>query len=954
MSFVSNLNKKLPNPKKFSTTQKVGLVLLLLSFVGYAGLFLPFITFLHSFTMGFFGLFAYILFFMMSLIGGAMLKGSKYVYPKRYAVYLILALISTLSIFHILFSATVDMSSYSRYLLAIYNSKVSIGGLLLGLIIYPIEKLLNLWGACVLYAVILAFAIWKIADFITNKNGKIAFNPNSNKRNLKRDKVVPLQIQLTEKELKKQAEQNFQVGIQTEQQKELSDKELAMQKLGLLDKRNSHFTQKEEPSGYNNFNTSIFKSAEPQDSKPEQPSKLTPPTDFSNTFGYGVLPQQARKKPNNYNKNLEFLDVTLNSAYAEQNKKMQNNSAIDDYNVAFERPVSPKAPNIVGEPLNNSNPIESRESFLDVNFGGYESKKATPVSSDKPLKDLTIEDLENIDISSIKLSPTVSFNKPISSINDGKSSLNELDTNRLAQNNVNSIEEIPLKPQQEKFDEINDLPLKQKIKKHKPYVYPTIDLLTTESTNLDDYAGNIEANSRAIEQTLESFHVPAKVIAVTKGPAVTRYELEMPQGISVNKITQLSNDIAMAVASANDIRIEAPIPGKSAVGIEVPNLKVATVSLKEVIESKDFQTNHGSTVFAVGKEISGNMRVASFNSLCHLLIAGSTGSGKSVCINAMIISLLYKYTPDELKFIMIDPKLVEFSIYNGIPHMLIPNAVTEPEKMINALDWAINEMQRRYMLFKDSAVRDINEYLKTPEVVSGKVQKLPYIILIIDEVGDIMSLTNFKKDFEEKVVRIAQKARACGIYLVLATQRPSVNVITGVIKNNLPSRIAFAVTSFQDSRTILDMAGAENLLGRGDMLYAPRDLPSPKRIQGCYVSDKEVKAVTDFIRQNNECYFDPEIEETINREKESSLGNGMYNTEMEFDPLMKDALRLVMSTGTASTTAIQRRFSIGFSRAGRIMDQMTQAQYVSPPDGTNKPRTVFITEEMFREKFGEY
>ena len=487
----------------------------------------------------------------------------------------------------------------------------------------------------------------------------------------------------------------------------------------------------------------------------------------------------------------------------------------------------------------------------------------------------------------------------------------------------------------------------------KKYVCPTIDLLNTVSADPSVYNENCEENARAIESTLESFSIPAKVINTTIGPAVTRYELDMPSGISVNVVSKYQNDLSAAVASQKSVRIQAPIPGTSSVGVEVPNKKVATVGIREIIDSKEFLVNKNALSFAVGKEISGKCVVADMHDMPHMLVAGSTGSGKSVALNSLIVSLLYKYGPEELRFIMVDPKQVEFSSYNGIPHLLTPEAITDPAKSLSALDWAINEMERRYGLLKDSGVKEILEYNELPEVKDKIKEKLYHIIIIIDEVGDIMSIPSVKRDFEDRIRRLAAKARAIGIYLILATQRPSVDVITGVIKANLPSRMAFAVQNFQDSRTILDCMGAEKLLGRGDMLFSPRGV-EPYRVQGCYVSTQEINRIVQFIKQNNESYYDEEIEKAINKNDEEELQNDEEVVENPngFDPLMIECLKLVIKNGCASTSMLQRRFAIGNPKAARIIDKMEEAKFIGPMNGS-KPRVVYITAEQFKERFGE-
>lgn len=481
------------------------------------------------------------------------------------------------------------------------------------------------------------------------------------------------------------------------------------------------------------------------------------------------------------------------------------------------------------------------------------------------------------------------------------------------------------------------------------YIKPSIDMLQTY-INEEDHATNHERNIEILERVLEEFKIPAKVEAVRRGSAVTRYELHMPVGIPVRKIHQHASDIALALAAPGEIRIETPIKGKSAVGIEVPNNKVDTVGLKDIIASEEFQNSKKPIPFALGKDVDGGIYCCDMASMPHLLVAGSTGSGKSVCLNSLLLSFIFRTSPEDLRLLLVDPKRVEFAIFNGLPHLLMPKAITEAKKALNAFDWLINEMERRYMLFQETYVKNIKEYNAQPEVVERRVPKLPYIVLVVDELADLVVTTN-KKELEEKIIRLTQKARAAGIHLILATQRPSVDIITGSIKINLPSRIAFAVSSFVDSKTILDQAGAEKLLGRGDMLYAPSG-SEPIRVQGAFVDTPEVKRVVDFVKENNPSIYDPMIEKFINAES-GPVGGASVGASggEEFDSLMPDALKLVIENNQASISMLQRRFSIGFSRAARIIDQMECAKFISSSDGS-KPRNVYITMDDYNNIYG--
>ena len=476
------------------------------------------------------------------------------------------------------------------------------------------------------------------------------------------------------------------------------------------------------------------------------------------------------------------------------------------------------------------------------------------------------------------------------------------------------------------------------------YEFPPIELLNVGKDS--DEANSrkaLLATAEKLRRTLYSFGVSAKVENVSVGPAITRYELAPAEGVRVNKIAKLADDIALSL-EAETIRIEAPIPGKHTVGIEVPNKVKSLVALRDIIESNKFSDMDAKLAFALGKDVAGEEIVTDIAKMPHLLIAGSTGSGKSVCINTMITSIIYKAKPSEVKLLMVDPKVVELSIYNGIPHLLIP-VVTDPKKAAGALAWAVQEMENRYALFAEYKVRDLKGYNQAAENAGNP--KMPQIVIIIDELADLMMVA--AKDVEDAICRLAQKARAAGMHLVIATQRPSVDVITGIIKANIPSRIAFAVSSQIDSRTILDGAGAEKLLGKGDMLFYPSGYPKPVRIQGAFVSDKEVENVVKFIKKDGEGIYDESIIEKIDQANEPEQVNKQVDDEDDgTDPLLEEAIELVVDSQTASTSFIQRRFKVGYARAGRIIDQMEERGIISGYQGS-KPRSVLMTKERWQE-----
>lgn len=492
----------------------------------------------------------------------------------------------------------------------------------------------------------------------------------------------------------------------------------------------------------------------------------------------------------------------------------------------------------------------------------------------------------------------------------------------------------------------------------KAYVFPPVTLLKQSENKQGDTRKQLQETAMKLQQTLKNFGVNVTITNISCGPAVTRYELQPEMGVKVSKIVNLADDIKLNLAAA-DIRIEAPIPGKAAIGIEVPNKENVMVSFRELVESEEFQSHPSKISFCVGKDIGGKVSVADIEKMPHLLIAGATGSGKSVCINTIIMSILYKADPKDVKLIMVDPKVVELSVYNGIPHLLIP-VVTDPKKAAGALNWAVAEMTDRYNKFAEAHVRNLKGYNakidSLPDVEGDpKPEKMPQIVIIVDELADLMMVA--PSDVEGAICRLAQLARAAGIHLIIATQRPSVNVITGLIKANMPSRIAFAVTSGVDSRTILDMNGAEKLLGKGDMLFYPQGIPKPVRVQGAFVSDKEVSDVVNYIKEESgQVSYNAAVEEhmnniesentTVSIDSNSGTGDGR-------DAYFADAAKLLIDKEKGSIGMLQRYFKVGFNRAARIMDQLEEAGIVGPEEGT-KPRRVLMTQEQFEQYEEEY
>ena len=611
---------------------------------------------------------------------------------------------------------------------------------------------------------------------------------------------------------------------------------------------------------------------------------------------------------------------------------------------------------IVEEPP-TSKQLRRNRKATGVNMDGYSSDKKTSSFDRNDMHEISIKDIGEAksekayavsrqpfdDLADVKIHG-IKEEAPQDTKNEADSYNSGMDEIRF--NTAKADKQTDIYDSEHEVGEIKASITASKSKPRKKYVFPAANLLNKiDKANSGSSKEELMETARTLQDTLETFGVKAKVTDISQGPSVTRYELQPEPGVRVNKIVQLSDDIKYALA-ATDVRIEAPIPGKSAVGIEVPNKVSTGVGFRELVESAEFKKFDSKIAFAVGKDISGNVVVADIAKMPHMLIAGATGSGKSVCINTIIMSILYKASPDEVKLIMIDPKVVELSVYNGIPHLMVP-VVTDPKKAAAALHWGVAEMTDRYQKFAEKNVRDLKGYNKVAE------EKLPQIVIIVDELADLMMVA--AKEVEESICRIAQLARACGIHLIIATQRPSVDVITGLIKANMPSRVAFAVSSGVDSRTILDMNGAEKLLGKGDMLFYPQGYPKPARMQGAFISDGEVSRIVDFLKdQNLGEPYQVEMEEALKAMSSaggSSISGG--DSGSDFDELLMSAGNFIIDSDKASIGALQRKFKIGFNRAARIMDQLCELGVVSEEQGT-KPRNILMGPEEFQEIVEEY
>ncbi|MGN1212512.1 MAG: DNA translocase FtsK [Christensenellales bacterium] len=994
MTYFSGLDKKLQkdnNKPKMPKPKVWAIVLTVVASVGYFGLFVPFLKFLKYFLLGTFGIFSYIMFMLMYFASGKLLKGAKFNLSKKYVAWLCVALVCILSIFHMAFSGGVDLSTYGTYLADIYTMQTSIGGVLLGLVIYPFQKLLGI-GAYFVFAILLVICIAMIYNLIADKQtlakakenvasqSKPVINPKTEmQQDARVEKTSNLTFNLDAKTLNS-AETS--VGLDAEIKKEETARDIARRKLGLdrIGEQSVQVTNSNQLDTFNknymNAGGSVFynKSSAP----------------ISNgSFGYNMFSGEVSKTQNNsqeqkYQEYLKFMGLTDNRKNQEVFNSTQNpqtdlrqadafaNSKVEQYtyssntssvadsmgrHLSTEQSDKKVFGNFVEETAQNSINIDykspsEQSDFLDKLSNDLQNEEVVP----NGIKEVEVKPEKNLDEMFNSNLPSQSIELPKGLQSDPYSKINSFDTTNKnpVQTEINKTKESA-----QSYDNTQySAPVK--IKEYK-YNKPPLDLLTCVSTNSSEYGGDVEATGRKIENVLEEFKIPAKIIGITRGPAVTRYELEMPVGISVSKIPALQNDIAMRIATSKKIMIQAPIPGMSAFGIEVPNNVVATVSLKEILSDGRFVNHKSPCAFALGKEINGDIDVCAVNKMPHVLIAGSTGSGKSVCLNSLILSILYKSSPEDVKFILIDPKRVEFSIYQGLPHLVLPDIISEPRKADNALGWAIKEMEKRYVLLEQHRVRNIDEYNNMQEVKDRYLAKMPYIIIIMDEFADMMQ--SDCKDIENKVSKLAAKARAAGIHLVLATQRPSVDVLSGTAKNNFPARIAFFLTTQTDSRTILGYSGAENLLGRGDMLYVePGSNGAPKRLQGCYVSDEEVKRVVEYVVANNKADYDESIQEEINKSKEADSVNpdgtfaSMTNEEdeeAEMEAYAKDVMKEFIRIGRASASYIQRVKRVGFNKAARIIDYLARKRYISEGDGSSKSRAVYMTKQQYVEIYGE-
>jgi len=883
-------------------------------------------NFIKNIILGLVGLLIYPVCIVGIFFCVMMLRNKKYKIKTRYIVYLTMALGIIWFIFHLILTSKLSLDSYGVYLAETYAAKTTAGGLLFSLISFPVVKLLTYVGAYIFSAIALAIFIGLIIDYI-NVERSVGHAEKKTKFNF--DNIEEFSFD----------EKPIETITHEEHAKKIAKKKLGLEK----------------------GETTIISSSMPSYDIPvEQPVRPMTKRDYILTPLVPVIPPKDSKEiltentTELYNTRRDRVQISnLDTHIQKEVSELEEIKPVSEPIEEIEEEIQDEEYNDLI--LDDGEDLSDYETAFETDTDVSDEEEIDEVEDEEELEDLAEDIDEDIDEEPVEEEVTVDLNKQEFvdeyAYNKNQVGLGSTVETELVRPSIDiSKFNLPNKAKPVGQTETVKEEPKQKLD-IPPYVAPPVELLNYMDNPVRISDEELQDNIDRLEQVLEDFKVPAKVNNVQVGPAVTRYELTMPRGISVNKIAQMADDIAMTLASNGAIRVEAPIPGKNSVGIEVPNNQISPVSLRELIDSEDYRVRGNPLSFVLGKDINGDIVFCNLDKMPHVLVAGSTGSGKSVCLNTMLLSMCYKAGPQDLRLILVDPKMVEFSTYNGLPHLLIPEVITNKDMTINALDWAIKEMERRYALFAKNHVVNINEFNKSDVVRNKREEKLPFIVIVVDELADLM--LEAKREIEDRIAKLAAKARAAGIHLVLATQRPSVDVITGTVKANLPSRIAFALTNYMDSKTVLDGGGAEKLLGKGDMLFKPQDKPEARRIQGAYVSNPEIYQVVEFIKQNNTPVYDDDAGKAIKSpHSDRPAGDNAGGREIEFDPVLKDALRMFIQTKQASGSMISRRYSVGFNRAGRIMDQMEMAGFIGPQEGS-KPRQVLITLDEYKAIFGE-
>ena len=919
-------------------------------------------SFLHIgfFFYGLIGVTCFLFFPFLFIVGLALLKKMTFSAGKKYAAYIILSYICVVSLLHLIFQTQMlstyylEFNHFKGYISSTYLQTygTSIGGILFGLLVFFFRCLIGIVGSYILFIILSAIFIGLLTDYII-------YNRTIQKRrelySEKAKGAYSKHLAETSKIIDEEKEDEFAFMHEnfTRQEDKVEEKTTSP----IWNYNDDVF---ETPNS--NENQTLYEQNESQDdeaaAKEQQAQKSEAyrklygnldDTSFDNSnenkkktakeLIYGQKPTLPDYFYTNYNAKEDAKNFVRN-----YNNPFSNNNSSDSSNInqmpRYTEPTSTPTPNLDNNVLNSS-PVRS-------SWNNFEPEKIE--ENKRPISSLFDENQE--------IQKTDSFGEYNTSNNNNSDiSFVKHDSNQ----NTNIFAPEPLKEKPHRAEEkrvtkqtniYDDAP--------KQYYRPPLSLLKTYADDKKDHSAEFTKKSAILNQVFESFGIPAKVSNVVRGPKFTRYEVSLQIGVSVNKVLQIEKNIEMALETDSGVRIEAPIPGKNAIGIEVKNDSFSTVGLRELLEAPEFENSKYALPVAIGKNITGDIIVSGMEKMLHLLVAGSTGSGKSVFLHGLLLSLLYKCSPEDLKLVIIDPKQVDFVKYNGLPHLITPEVLFSFEQAVNALNWVVEEMEKRYTTFRQAGgYANIKEYNKSPMVTSGEVKKIPYIVVVVDEYAD---LTTCDKNgtLEILIKRITQKARAAGIHILISTQKPTVQVINGVIKTNLPTRVAFSLTNGTDSRVVLDEIGAEKLLGQGDMLFAPQDSNKKIRLQGAFVSDDEVRSVVSYIRSKNIASFDENLIATINKKLEEpteevnipkvSDNDDPGSYEVKEDPLMKKCLELVIARGKATTTMLVTKLSIGYSRAARIIEQMAERGYISDTNGKNG-REILITQEQFDRMF---
>lgn len=953
--------------KRLSEKNKKKIYAILLGFlcVTLFCMFTNLLGWYKNFILGTFGLVMYPIIIVSICLCALRLANKTFSLDGKSLAFCLAIFFVILAFFQTGFTSGYDYTSYGAYLTNCYQSVTTPGGVVVGLFVFPLVYMFHIIAAYIILGIILVVLIACAVDSYYTKMNKIMRIRQNRTLASSNKAVMDVKRVVEEKNQQIDIEDEEKLATDNEQENVVVEEDERSQKakeiLGLTASSNENKNKNDA------YSVLYGDSAD----KRKAMNTLFPDrqTHYAGSMSEGYLQDNLEKYMSEDRKKStkivsdNYDNSSIGSSLSKKDKEDEK-ASIEYLNRSIPKNTQKgtlirgdyysdgdNAVEIVGGEEDNSSidNVEEFDSNDNFSFEDFNNASSFQDDDDEQISfNNNFEDDEEDSNSSIL---TERFS----------SSHNVLAGDEFIEDESEDDEEIfaPLEQEKEEKPKEEPKPVVQpepKIEKKKPkkYYKPPIAFLKVESTDLSQIKADTETKRVILERTLASFKIPAKVIDVTVGPSVTMYEMTMPAGISVKSIFRYQDDIAMALASKEGIRIQAPIPGKNAVGIEVPNEKPAIVGFREAFEKGEFDKQASKPLsFVLGKDIFGNYQFCDLAKAPHMLVAGSTGSGKSVCLNIMLLSLLYKNSPEDVKLILIDPKKVEFAIYEGIPHLMLPSVITEPEKAASALNWAVNEMERRYRMFQQVKLRDIGEYNACEPVKNGERDKMPYIVIVVDELADLMAVV--KRDIEDKIQRLAAKARSAGIHLVLATQRPSIDVVTGTIKNNLPVRIAFRVSSFTDSKTVIDSAGAEKLLGRGDMLYCASGA-SPKRIQSPFVDTPEVKNIVEFIKENNESDYDENIENIMfesqeNQKEQATKPVVAPRNVAETDEMFVHALKLVVETRQASASMLQRRLRLGWNRAGSLIDAMEKMHYISEP--ISNKRQVLISMEQFTDIYGE-